>query len=388
LPATILQFRAPRSYTGQDVVEIHTVGSLPALRSLTDRLIALGARRALPGEFTARAYLNGRLDAHQVQGVLALIRAEDAASARQAARLARGGYRQTLREAVERLTDLIALIEAGIDFVEEEDIRFITPPEVRRAIDEIGERVRSLGTAARAELRAGRPHVALAGLANAGKSTLFNALLGRERAIVSPILGTTRDVLSVEIEADGVSFVLQDCAGLGRTPDELELAAHHAAERAADQADLVLWVHDATQPWCPDEIMACERLAPNGRVLVVSKVDLGTSGGEPPRRFAQTVFVSALRREGLERLRAGIAGALGESRGAAAPVWAGEELEAAEAALKRACEAVDEASDDLRHPEIIALELRTAAERLGAAGEGGLAEEVLGRIFGRFCVGK
>jgi tRNA modification GTPase len=390
LPATVYWFRGPRSYTGQDVVELHTVGSLPLLRTLSSCLIEAGARRALPGEFTARAFLNGRLDADQVDGVLALIHAEDQLAARQAARSARASCRQRVAALSERLVDLIALVEAGIDFVEEEDVHFITPAELAQALAELRGTLLEIAPPGRELHRAGKPHIALAGLPNAGKSTLFNALLGCERAIVAPVLGTTRDVLSAEVEVGGVPVVLQDCAGLGATADELEAAAHLAAEQAADQADLVLWIHDCTTTWDARETEACRRLREAGRILVVSKIDqrVGTDDVPAPPGFAAVRRVSAATGAGLVELRRTLATQIGAATAEAGIAPASGELGSVLAALDRARELVPASDTCIAMPELVALELRDAWERLESVGRGPLAEDVLGRIMARFCVGK
>lgn len=390
LPATIYWFRKPRSYTGQDVAEIHTVGSLPALRALAARLIELGARRALPGEFTARAFLNGRLDADRIEAVLTLINAQDEAGVRQAARAGRSGYRARLAALGERLTELIALVEAGIDFVEEEDVRFISPAELRSSIDELAIAISGLDQPASVLQRAGKPHVALAGLPNAGKSTLFNALLGYERAIVSPVLGTTRDVLSAELEVGGVALVLQDCAGLGASTDELESAAHLAAEQTADQADLVLWLHDCTAPWDARETTACHRIPEDRRLLVISKLDqlADSRGSKPPTGFLSTVEVSCVRGQGLERLREVVGERLEQLASPNADAAAIRHSRAALHALARAWRASEGADEVLALPEIVAAELRHAWETLDELGRGPLVNDVLATIFGRFCIGK
>jgi len=390
LPATVFWFHAPRSYTGQNVAEIHTVGSLPALRALSAHLIDAGARRALPGEFTARAYLNGRLSPDQVEGVLALINAQDQAAARQAARLSRQSYRPRVEKRTKRLTELIALVEAGIDFVDEEDIHFITPTELTQAIDQLVDEIDALGQTGRGLERPGQPHIALAGLPNAGKSTLFNALLGYERAIVTPVLGTTRDVLSAEIEVGGVAAVLQDCAGLGPSADELESAAHLAAERATDQADLVLWLHDRSTDWEARETEVCRRIPQDRRLLVLSKCDRPARSAKPPPSIAfaataETSAVSGTGLSGLRRLLADHLETLGESSGSGMTT---EHLGPALAALHRARDLASGTDDALALPEVVALELRRTWESLKALDHGRLVEDVLGNILSRFCIGK
>jgi tRNA modification GTPase len=390
LPATVYWFRAPRSYTRQDVVEIHTIGSLPALRAVSARLIGLGARRALPGEFTARAYLNGRLDVGQVEGVLALISAHDRTAARRAVRLSRRSHQPRLEALGGRLTTLIADVEAGIDFVDEEDIHFITPDELKRTIDELIAEVAALGRPDRGLDHASRPHIALAGLPNAGKSTLFNALLGYERAIVSPVLGTTRDVLSAEVTLGDVAAVLQDCAGLGRNADELEVAAHLAAEHAANHADVILWLHEADADWDADEIQACQCVPSDRRVLAVSKCDRCPARDKrsAPVPFSASVAISGVTGAGLDNLRQILAQRL-EAVGASASAGiAAQQLDPALSALRSAREAGVVVGETIAVPELVALELRRACEALELAGRGRLADEVLASILSRFCIGK
>lgn len=390
LPATVFWFRAPRSYTGQDVVEIHTVGCLALLRELSARLIELGARRALPGEFTARAYLGGKLDAAQVEGVLALMRSEHEAGVRQAARLARGASRRLLAELRDRLESLLALIEAGIDFVDEEDVRFISGRELVAALDGLLDDIDSADLIGRGSRRAGQPHVALVGPPNAGKSTLFNALIGSERALVSPVLGTTRDVLSAEIELDGLPAVLQDCAGLGRSTDELELATHVATERAAQHADVVLWVHAVDTPWDEGVIEACRRLSASRRILVCAKADLGIGGAlaDVPVPFSEVVAVSAARGTGLATLRAMLAGRLHELAGLGVESHPDAELRAVAAAIRRARSLAAETPGEVLRPELVSLELRSACEQIRESASAPLDEVLLGRVFAQFCVGK
>ncbi len=391
LPAQVLWFAGPRSYTGQDVVELRLAGSLPLLRMVTDRLIELGARRALPGEFTARALLNGRLDRRQVDAVLDLIEAHDSAGARAAAR-ALHQRNSSLDELADRMLELLSAVEAGIDFVEEEDVRFISSAELASELERLLRELEALAVCRRLP-GAGKPHVALAGLPNAGKSTLFNALVGDQRAIVSPVLGTTRDVLRAEVELAGARVVLQDCAGLGSEPDELEAAAHLAAEQAADQADVVLWLHACDQPWDrplpggSTEADLAARLDSRRRVLVVTKTDLPHAPApEPPIAFAARVEVAARAGRGLGRLAEVVAQVLAAGGVEGGGVDA-DDLRPVSGPLRAALElarggAVETAA------EVVALELRTAVEGVRDLGSGPVAEEVLGRIMARFCVGK
>ena len=390
LPATVFWFPEPRSYTGQDLVELHAPGNLPLLRELCGRLIEQGARRALPGEFTARAFLSGKLAAPQVEDVLALIHANSAAAARQSDRAPLAAYRRMSVDLCERIADLLALVEAGIDFVEEEDIRFVTAPEACTAIDGLLNTLAAFRQQEHHEPRAAKPHVALVGLPNAGKSTLFNALVGYERAIVSPVLGTTRDVLSAEIEIGDLPLVLQDCAGFGQSTADLELAAHLAAERAADQADLVLWVHAVDAPWADVETQVIARI-PTARLLLVwSKLDLTGAGAmaQHPPGLPEPVRVSAADSTGLPRLREVICRRLSDVTDAAGEQLLDQQVRAVRVALGHARALVSVSGDDLSEPELVAFELRAALAGLSGTDNGAAVEDLLGRIFSQFCVGK
>lgn len=305
-PATAYWFKAPRSYTGQDLVELHVPGCLPLLRELCARLIEHGARRALPGEFTARAYLAGKLSIEQVEDVLATISTDRDSEQRQERRAQRQQLEHRLAAVRDELARLLALIEAGIDFAEEEDVRFLSASELRKALERLSGELTDCRCDPAPGARLAQPHVAIVGLPNAGKSTLFNALLGHERAIVSPILGTTRDVLSAEVTLDGVQVVLQDCAGFGRSADEIELAAHLAAERNVGRADLIIWVQACGVAWPSEAERVLVDLPPQRRILVLSKSDLASgpvAKSDLPGGFAALLRVSAATGEGLATLR-------------------------------------------------------------------------------------
>lgn len=386
LPAELYWFRAPHSYTGQDLVEIHTVGALPWLRALADHFVQRGARRALPGEFTSRAYLNGRIDALQVDAIYSLIHAESSADARRAAVVARGGGAARTAGVRERMLDLLALVEAGIDFVEEEDIVLVTPAQARRELGVLSVELDSLIASGR-EFRVRRPTVALVGRPNAGKSTLFNALLGRERAIVSPIIGSTRDVLTADLRIAGLDLTLQDCAGLGASSSELELAARRATESVAAQADLVLWVHDSRDDWRDEESADYLRIVPERRLLVLSKIDEPNAGALGLSSDAKAQRVSSVSGSGLADLRSAIAARLGELRSATSVMEIDANVHGARAAVQRATALCGE-EPRIPAPELLAAELRAASELLLLSERGPLVDDVLGRIFGRFCIGK
>lgn len=381
LPAVAYRFRAPRSYTGQDVVEIHTIGCLPLVRQLAEELIRRGARRALPGEFTARAFLNGKLGADQVDGVHALIRAVDAADARAAARRVRGADARRRQAVVESLRDLLARIEAGIDFVDEEDVRFVTGEEagaiLRGAIEALGDQS-SVGNSRSAV--SAHPRVVLAGRPNAGKSTLFNALVGSERVIVSPILGTTRDVVSADVEIDGRRMTLVDTAGVADDADPLGRAVQRASRASVETAELVIWVHAANEAWTADELSALSLVDAERRMVVESKCELPRASERP--ESLQALAISVARDVGLGDLRLALAARLARLIPAREPL-----LEVAEAlgGLRRALALLPSLAGC---PELLSLEIRSVLAVLDDMSFFVSVDETLGRIFRRFCVGK
>lgn len=387
IPVRVITFRAPRSYTGQDVVEIHAPGSLPLLREVSARLIRGGARRALPGEFTVRAYLNHKITGQGVERVAALISASNQDAARIAAREMRLTYEPLVKHFRSVLLNVLAAIEAGIDFVDEEDVRFITGAQVATALRPLVIQLAEFERT-HAYLPGTRPHVALAGLPNAGKSTLFNLLCGRERAIVSPLVGTTRDVLSAELHWGEIRFILQDCAGLGSDPDELEIASYQAAERTAEQADLVLWLHDCRRSWEEHESRVCKRIPKDRLMLVISQTDHLQSPylDESIVAASATTRISCATGAGITELRAAIAAHLMQ-RSAASLSGLPDEFLLISAALERAIVLADN-DPQLSTGELAALEIRSACGLLDRIERGPLVEEVLGRIFSTFCVGK
>jgi len=245
LPAAAYVFRGPRSFTRQDVVELHVPGSSVAAGALQAALESLGARRAQEGEFTARAFFSGRLDLSAAEAVADVINAADDAQLRCATAALGGRVARLCADAAGEATDVLALVEASIDFAEE-GIELAQPADAGGRLAALAGRLEELAAAAADMPENFRtPHVVMCGLPNAGKSSLLNALAGSERAIVSPIAGTTRDVLSAQIVLDGVGLVtLQDAAGFTADDDTMSQAANAAAQAAVRAADVVLLVGD------------------------------------------------------------------------------------------------------------------------------------------------
>ncbi|WP_119361832.1 tRNA uridine-5-carboxymethylaminomethyl(34) synthesis GTPase MnmE, partial [Meiothermus taiwanensis] len=243
--ALLLVFRRPHSYTGQDSAELQTHGSPAVLRRVLQVLFELGARPAQPGEFTLRAYLNGKMDLAQAESVLSLVEAESEAARRQALRGLSAGLSQKISRLSEQLFDLLAHIQAWLDYPEEG----VEPAQIQAGLEPVLQEInRLLSTAPAGRIAQKGARIALVGAPNAGKSSLLNALLGYERAIVTPIPGTTRDYLEAPLEIAGVPIVAVDTAGVRETHDVIEKSGVERALQIAQEADLVLYLADQSQP--------------------------------------------------------------------------------------------------------------------------------------------
>lgn len=373
--ALVLWFPAPASYTGEDAAELHLHGGPAVIAAAGEALVALGARPAEPGEFTRRAFLHGRLDLLEAEGIADLIAAETEAQRRQALRQAAGGLSARVADWAARLTVLLARAEAFIEFEEEELPGDLDAAVIRDAAGLRAEMAALLAEGARGERLRDGVAVAILGAPNAGKSSLLNALAGRDAAIVSARAGTTRDVVEVRLVLEGVPVTLADTAGLRATADEIEAEGVRRALARAEAAELRLLVFAADAP--PDA--ATLALAGEGALLVASKSDLG------PPRLAGALPVSAVTGEGMAALRAALAREVAARAGLAAS-----------AGLTRARHraAVGEAVEWLARiegaplPELRAEALRAALAALGRLTGRVDVERVLDLVFGEFCIGK
>ena len=387
-------FRAPRSYTREDVVELSCHGGAMPARRVLAALLAAGARLAAPGEFTLRAYLHGRIDLAQAEAVADLIHAETERASELALSQLSGELSRRLEALLDRVRDALAETEARVDFAE--DVGGVEVPEhVRGAIASAAGDLEAMlaGSAFARAVREG-VHVAIVGLPNAGKSSLFNALLGEARAIVTPVAGTTRDRVSEAIELAGVRVTLSDTAGVRDTSDLVESLGVDRAIESMAQAACVVWVVDASQPLSAGDRALAARLSGRRVLVALNKSDrpAHVAASEVMALLPEAIAavpvcsISEGGVEGLrERLSAHLGGEPGASLGAAvANARHAEALTRAAEALRRA----GEAARDGAPGEIVALELR---ESLAAAGEvtgETLGEDLLDRIFSRFCIGK
>ncbi|MEN1728283.1 MAG: tRNA uridine-5-carboxymethylaminomethyl(34) synthesis GTPase MnmE [Pseudomonadota bacterium] len=380
--AIVLAFQAPASFTGEDVIELQTHGSPVVLELILQRLVELGARRARPGEFSERAYLNDRMDLAQAEAIADLISAGSEQAARAATRSLQGVFSEKVDELHEVLVRLRVYVEAALDFPDE-DVDFLADGQVQKRLAEIIERLNTLLDQARAgRLLSNGLRVAIIGKPNAGKSSLLNALTQQDSAIVTDIPGTTRDVLRETVTLAGLPVVLSDTAGLRETADTVEQEGVRRAEREMQGADLIFWVVDATDP-DPHRPPGLPMGLPVIRIN--NKIDLA---GQVAASADRSVSLSALTGDGLELLEALVRDTLGLSE------HAGGEFSARQRhidALLKATEPLQRGAAELASTgsgELLAEELKLAADELGEITGQMSSDELLGEIFSSFCIGK
>jgi tRNA modification GTPase len=384
--AVVTHFPAPHSYTGDDVVELSAHGSPVVLDAILRAAVAAGARLANPGEFTFRAYLRGRIDLVQAEAVGELIDAVTPLQARVAFDQLNGTLTLRLREIDRALLDLIAPLEASLDFPED-GYHFITPTEAARALDAIRASLEALlADAARGRMIREGLTVAIVGRPNAGKSSLFNRLAGAARAIVTDVPGTTRDLLTERVDIGGVPFTLVDTAGLrDRAADAIEEEGISRARQAVDAADLLVLVLDRSTDFAGDDRSLLHDTASRPRLIVASKSDLPAAWDAGA---VGALEVSSLTDAGIDALRAAlVAGADGGVPGDRAPIANLRHaalLEQAHQAVARAGAAAAAGVPE----EFVLADLHDARARFDEITGARPQDEVLRVIFERFCIGK
>ena len=391
-----VRFPGPHSYTGEDSAEFHCHGSPVVLRELLSALFAAGARQAGAGEFTKRAFLNGRLDLTQAEAVVDLIDAETSSAARNAAAQLDGGLRRVLEPIQDALLDITSRFYAVVDYPDE-DIEDIQPEQVAEALASADRRLTALlATCRRGKVLKSGVRTAIVGRPNAGKSSLLNALAGYERAIVTDVPGTTRDTVEESVLCGGVLLRLIDTAGIRDTADIVEQKGVERSRKALESADLVLAVVDTSRPFSEEDAALLDLAARQKRwILIGSKSDLLStpapfltwqSGQTPP---SATVILSSVTGEGLDQLEAAVAALFP----AGDPKEAGSLLtdQRQEEAARRARDAVRRAGEALESgltPDAVLTDAEEALDALGELTGRTAREEIVSRIFSRFCVGK
>ena len=385
--ALLLLLRAPRSFTRETVVEFQCHGGLVAVQRVLALVLAAGARRALPGEFTQRAFLNGRLDLTRAEAISEMISSRSRRAAQLAMAGMDGGLQQQIGALRERLLDQLAELEARVDF--EEDLPPLDPDAVVQAITAVRTDVEQLVVQARqGELLREGLRVAIVGRPNVGKSSLLNLLSQRERAIVTDLPGTTRDLLESQLVLDGVPITLLDTAGIRSTDDRVEQLGIDRSLQALASADAVLLLFDLTTGWTADDQRLREQV-PEGAALLVAgnKLDQCPPAGAPSDCPADVRF-SALTGAGRDALVQGLLARCGagplEGLQVALNARQRDLAAAAAASLERSLEAAEQ-----QLPwDFWTIDLRAAVRSLGEITGEEVSEAVLDRVFSRFCIGK
>ncbi len=388
-PCDLWYWPGRRSYTGQPMAEFHLPGASPLLEKVLTDLYGRGARPARPGEFTLRAFLNGKIDLVQAEAVMGVVDAHDDVELRTALEQLAGGISGRLVSLRQDLIELLADLEAGLDFVEE-DIEFVTRAAVSARIQESLDFVDQLRNQAQSRMTSSvRPKIVLAGLPNAGKSSLFNALTGKPLALVSSHIGTTRDYLQAELDEHGVSFELIDTAGWEETRPGIAAAAQSQRADQFQRADLILWCTPRDQD---EQTRAVDESA--FEAACSSKVPLlriGTKSDLSADQPGERLLVSASTGAGLDELRRTLEAALSTSS-TRQRFWLGMTAARCNESLQRAHEALARAADAARckspGDELIAVDLRDALDHLGAIVGAVYTDDLLDRIFSKFCIGK
>ncbi len=377
--ALITRFQAPRSFTGEEMAEISVTGGRAVVAALVKALMLVpGLRLAEPGEFAWRAFMKGKIDLSEVEGLADLVEAETEAQRRQAERVAGGALSRECEAIRSRLLEAMAAVETQIDFTDVEDAEDFTPKSVRSAARGALERIdRALATADSAQSLRDGFTVVIAGPPNAGKSTLMNALAGRDVAIISPIPGTTRDLIEVFLDLRGYPVILVDTAGMRESADPIEQEGVARARRRAKSADLTLWLNDGGDDPAPD--MGSPTLA------VRTKIDLAET--RACRHDPAGLAISAKTGAGVDRLLDVLADLAEERMSSDEPALL--TLERHRRAFQDARQALGAALDPgAAAPELIAEDLRRAAAAMDRIVGRIDVEDVLGEIFARLCVGK
>lgn len=388
--ALAVSMPSPHSYTGEDVVEFHCHGSSLVVRHLLDLCIDCGCRLALPGEFTQRAFLNGRMDLSQAEAVMDLIQARSDAAMRIAMQQLDGKLHRLVLAFREAIIELLTSVEAAIDFPEDE-VELLDPFDLCRRVELLLNNLSSLlqGFDNGRILRDGAS-ILILGRPNVGKSSLLNALLGEARAIVTAIPGTTRDTIEESLVLDAIPLRLIDTAGLRATTDPIEAEGVSRARARIASADLILLLTDASVPLADDDMLVIDACADKRVLAVRNKIDLGDGPLPEALQSWPSVAVSSHTGAGLDLLRQAIVQAFLGDGSAHSETFLLSDRRHREALVRAqaSCESFRLALQQNPSPELLAVDLRAALSALGEISGETTPDDILERIFARFCIGK
>ena len=384
-------FAAPHSYTGEDTVEISCHGSMVVLEAVVEEALRLGAVAAAPGEFTRRAFLNGRLDLLEAEAVIDLIQASSKAHLDNAYGLASGRLSKMVRELKGQLVKMLSLLEIGLDF-SDEDIDNIGRQEIQAALSEVVESSLRLAETFEGTRRRQEGYlVVLIGRPNVGKSTLLNVLLGEDRAIVTPLPGTTRDLVEGRTTWAGETIRIVDTAGIRQSHNLIEKEGIERASQAAGEADVVLAVFDSSTEACEDDIAVLDLLSSNKKsIAVFNKVDLtgAITRSKIEARTSVSVEISALRGFGIEKLKREVTGQLPDRAEIDVIGITRQRHQDCFLRVAKSGAVADELLRASQPDECIIAELQDALNALGEMLGETVEEEILDSIFSQFCIGK
>ncbi|WP_319418790.1 tRNA uridine-5-carboxymethylaminomethyl(34) synthesis GTPase MnmE [Pleurocapsa sp. FMAR1] len=386
--ALLLLMLAPRSFTREDVVEFHCHGGIMAVQSVLQLSIAQGARLAQPGEFSLRAFLNGRIDLTQAESIAELVAAQSV----EASQLALAGIQGKLSSPINELRaaclDILAEVEARIDF--EDDLPPLNEAETKQQIQAVLTQVENiLATAEQGELLRSGLKVAIVGCPNVGKSSLLNAWSKSDRAIVTELPGTTRDVIESTLVVGGIPVQVLDTAGIRDTADRVEKIGVERSRTAAAKADLILLTIDATTGWTSEDRAIYQQVKHRPLILVINKTDLAIPQDAYPSEIKQIVHTSAANYKGIEDLEKAILSLVNQGATAAdAEIAVNQRQAAALVRAKASLEQVQETVANQLPLDFWTIDLRGAIQALGEITGEEVTESVLERIFSRFCIGK
>lgn len=385
--------RAPRSYTAEDVVEISTHGGIVTTRGVLNRLIELGAYNAEPGEFTKRAFLNGRIDLSQAEAVIDIINSKTTIERDNALSQAEGGLSGKINDIREALVALAAAMQVIIDYPDE-DLEDVTCEDIRNRADEANNKIMKLvSTYENGKIIRDGIKTVIVGRPNVGKSSLLNLLAGEERAIVTDIAGTTRDVIEESVNIDGVRLVLTDTAGIRQTEDAVEKIGVERSLKSIDDADLVIVMLDANSIPGDEEVELLEKTANKKRIVLINKLDIKNSAAvERIKEISkeEPIEISVKTKDGVDELVSAVKemyniGEIGQNGNAAvtnARHFAA--LVNANEALTRVCDGIDSGMPS----DIVSIDVNIAIDALGEITGAVVSDDIVSAVFHNFCVGK
>jgi len=383
-----IYFKAPNSFTGEDVVEIHTHGSVPVVKKVIDEVVNYGARIAEPGEFTKRAFLNGKIDLTQAEAIAQLIEAKTEKASKVAVNILEGKLSEKIDALRNILLELISLIEAEINFPE--DIEEIEPFTIEEKLREVVNHIEELlSSYKRGQILTEGIKLAIVGRPNVGKSSLFNALIGYERAIVSEYKGTTRDFIEETVTIKGIPVRLLDTAGLRETKDYIEKIGIQKARERIKEADIVLFVFDAHEGWTNEDKKLYEEIEYKQPIVVGNKIDLGLDKNHRNYYFKDIIYVSSKTKQGIDLLEEKLFEKLNLTEDQDSEVYINlRHYKALEKSKEILENSIRNLNTLINQKEILMLDLQEAEKHLEEILGIITTEDVLGNIFSNFCIGK